>query len=174
MRRNLDRVRTYLKEDRGLPASLLESLIDSGSLYADARGNAVFILRNQMQQIVGAELRGTGPLPWRGMARGSKKDAGYFSVPVAQARAIVLCESAIDAMSCHVLQSGHLCISTAGARPNPLWLSELLDRKIQIYCGFDADPTGDQMADRMISDHPSIKRLRPRLHDWNDVLTSDR
>jgi len=57
------------------------------------------------------------------------------------------------------------CLSTAGARPNPLWLQPLLHRHDPIYCGFDADPTGDQMAAAMIALHPAIKRLRPPAHD---------
>jgi hypothetical protein len=31
---------------------------------------------------------------------------------------------------------------------------------LPIYCGFDADPTGEAMAQRMHI-HPSIRRLRP-------------
>ncbi|WP_367278843.1 toprim domain-containing protein [Desulfobacula sp.] len=40
----------------------------------------------------------------------------------------------------------------------------------KIYCGFDADKTGDTMTNKMINRYPSIKRLRPSKHDWNDVL----
>ncbi len=40
----------------------------------------------------------------------------------------------------------------------------------QVCCGFDADPTGDDMARAMIALHPQVRRLRPRLADWNDVL----
>ena len=62
------------------------------------------------------------------------------------------------------------CISTAGARSNPAWLSHLLSQGYSLYCGFDADPTGDHMAEAMIALHPAIQRLRPPLHDWNDTL----
>ena len=67
------------------------------------------------------------------------------------------------------------CIPTAAAfrppaRPNPLWLKPLLDQPGPIFCGFDADPTGDQMAAAMIARHAAVKRLRPPAHDWNDVL----
>jgi hypothetical protein len=64
------------------------------------------------------------------------------------------------------------CLSTAGARPNPRWLRSRLDQGCQLYCGFDADATGDLMAAEMLRWHPRIKRLRPSIHDWNDVLTS--
>ena len=55
----------------------------------------------------------------------------------------------------------HRCLSTAGARPNPRWLQPLLDQGCQVYCGFDADPTGDHMARAMIALHPAVQRLRP-------------
>jgi hypothetical protein len=41
-----------------------------------------------------------------------------------------------------------------------------------VYCAFDSDHTGDAMAEQMIALHPAIRRLRPDLHDWNDLLRS--
>jgi len=168
----LVQARRYLAQDRGLAPSLIDPLIESGRLYADARGNAVFLLLGKENRPVGAELRGTTHRPWRGMAPGSRKNLGYFSVPAPQAAAIVLCESAIDAVSCFALYPHRLCISTSGARPNPLWLTALIDSGYEVHCGFDADPTGEDMARAMIDLHPTVKRLRPSLHDWNDVLTA--
>ena len=99
--RMLGRVRRYLTRRRGIAASLIEPLIQSGRLYADQRGNAVFLLvSGKAQRPVGAELRGTGPRVWRGMAPGTRKDLGYFWIGAQGSREIVLCESAIDAVSC--------------------------------------------------------------------------
>jgi hypothetical protein len=165
-------IQRYLIEQRRLPAMSLLPLIHSGRLYADGRTNAVFLLLGKKGLPVGAELRGTTATPWRGLAPGSRKDLGYFSCGPAHASTAVLCESAIDAISCAVLHPSWLCISTAGARPNPAWIYHLLTQSHHLYCGFDADPTGDQMANAMIAIHPTIHRLRPPLHDWNDVLTA--
>jgi hypothetical protein len=166
----LEQVRRYLIQDRRLPPALLEPLLRSGDLYADARANAVFLLRGKLGQTVGAELRGTTASPWQGMAPGSRKDQGFFAIPAIALHAIVLCESAIDAISCHALYPHYRCLSTAGARPNPAWLAELVDPSHQLYCGFDLDDTGETMACSMIALHPSIHRLRPTRKDWNDVL----
>lgn len=166
----LGRVRDYLVLERGIPAALLEPLIQTGSLYADHRANAVFLLRGQHHQPVGAELRGTTGRRWCGLAPGSRKDLGYFSVPAQARQALILCESAIDALSCLALYPQHGCISTAGARPHPRWLGALLAQGRQIVCGFDRDATGDEMARAMIALHPAIQRLRPKAHDWNDQL----
>jgi hypothetical protein len=173
--RLLDRVRHYLTQRRGIAASLIEPLVQSGKLYADRRGNAVFLLvAGKAQRPVGAELRGTGPRVWRGMAPGTRKDAGYFWIGAPGSREIVVCESAIDAMSCFQLHPQRICISTSGVRADPPWLRALLARGYAVLCGFDADDPGDAAAAAMIALNPAICRLRPPLHDWNEVLVAGR
>ena len=167
---NLEPVRRYLMRERRLPPALLETLIRSGSLYADARANAAFVLRGKLDEPVGAELRGTTAAAWRGMAPGSRKDLGFFAIPPAPLPATVLCESASDAISCHALHPQYRCLSTAGARPNPGWLPELISQARQLYCGFDRDETGETMAQSMMRLHPAVRRLRPSAKDWNDML----
>jgi|TARA_Y100000310_G_C20536336_1_gene741047 hypothetical protein len=168
----LPRVRDYLRTQRRLPAALIEGLVQSATLYADDRANAVFLLLGKDNLPVGAELRGTSSRLWRGMAPGSRKDLGFFSIPTAPGNKVILCESAIDAISCFALYPQYRCISTAGARPNPLWLPSLIQETPQVYCGFDADPTGEAMAQAMIALHPTVQRLPPSRHDWNDLLKS--
>jgi hypothetical protein len=173
--RQFGRVRQYLTQRRGLAVSLIEPLVQSGKLYADRRGNAVFLLVvGKAQRPVGAELRGTGPRVWRGMAPGTRKDLGYFWIGAQGSREIVLCESAIDAMSCFQIHPQRICISTSGVRADPPWLNGLLARGYDIFCGFDADGPGNAAAARMQALHPTVCRLRPPTHDWNDVLTSSR
>ena len=163
-------VERYLVRQRALPEKLIAALIQSHELYADARANAVFLLRGEDQQPVGAELRGTGQVCWHGLAPGSRRDLGYFRVQSALPTSMVLCESAIDALSCYFLHSSCCAISTSGARADPGWLARLLEQGLPIYCGFDADPAGDQQAQLMTALHPEVRRLRPSHHDWNDVL----
>jgi hypothetical protein len=160
----------YLGGQRHLPLARLQPLVDSGDLYADRHHNAVFLLRNEHNAPVGAELRGTGQETWRGMAPGSRKHKGYFAVGSPCPQAIVLCESAIDAISCHTLGPDRLCISTSGATDNPAWLSAILARNLPTYCGFDTDATGERMAQAMLARYPTVQRLRPPVHDWNDAL----
>lgn len=162
----------YLSIQRRLPLKRLHPILNSGNLYADRKNNAVFLLRNENYTPVGAELRGTGHETWRGMAPGSHRENGYFSVGPPHPKTIVLCESAIDAISCHSLNHNRLCISTAGARPDPAWLPAVLACGLPTYCGFDTDATGEQMAQSMIAHHHDIQRLRPPCHDWNDTLRS--
>jgi len=169
---NLPRVLRYLTVDRRLPPSIVKPLIQAGSLYADSYGNAVFLLLGKGKEPVGAELRGTGQRPWRGMAPGSRKNDGYFSVNLEAPHRIILCESAIDAISCAVLNPGAGCVSTAGVRPSSAWIHSLLCFGCPVFCGFDADQAGDQAARNMSALHLAIARLRPSLHDWNEMLTT--
>ena len=177
---HLTRVHRYLTGQRRLSASILPPLIEAGKLYADARGNAVFLMvAGKAQRAIGAELRGTGKRPWRGLAPGTHKDAGYFWIGIRTSSKIVLCESAIDAISCYQLQDAQLhqpciCISTAGVRPDAPWLDPLIVRGYDIYCGFDNDQPGEAAASQMTLRHPSIQRLRPTTHDWNDQLIATR
>jgi hypothetical protein len=170
----LPRVVRYLELDRAIPHGVLAPLIDAKSVYADARANAVFLHLDARGKPVGAELRGTTHVQWRGMARGSRKAAGYFAVGPADPDELVLCESAIDAISCSALRPTARALSTAGACPHPAWLGEVLATGRPVYCGFDADEAGEHAARLMIARHPAIARLRPATHDWNDDLTSRR
>ena len=179
----LPRVRKYLTDERCLAADILHPLLDKGKVYADDRGNAVFLMvAGKINQPIGAELRGTSKTKWRGLAPGTRKDAGYFWIGRPGSKKIILCEGAIDAISCFQLYEtkldetkvdtgfGCICISTAGVRSNPPWLMPLLARRYDIHCGFDDDDAGDAASCRLIARHPEIKRLRPPAHDWNDAL----
>jgi len=170
----VQQIRNYLSNDRCVPTDLTDFLIRCGKLYSDDRANAVFLLLGKEKTVVGAELRGTSQSKWHGLAPGSRKDLGCFSVAAAGAVKVVLCESAIDAISYFALQPNCTVLSTAGANPNPGWLSILVDKGFDIYCGFDSDDTGDSVADRMIRLYPTVKRLRPPGKDWNEVLQSRR
>ena len=179
-RAKLGRVRRYLTERRELAVGILKPLIDAKKVYADQRGNAVFLMvAGKANRPIGAELRGTSERIWRGLAPGTRRDAGYFWVGTKGSQRVVLCESAIDAISCFQLHSMQLhmeciCISTAGVRPDAPWLSPLLARGYHIHCGFDNDQPGEAASCQMITRHPSITRLRPPAHDWNNALTASR
>jgi len=77
----LRRVKDYLVAQRAIAPALLEPLLQSGTLYADTRANAVFLLRGKGNLPDGAELRGTSQRRWRGLAAGSQKDSGFFFIP---------------------------------------------------------------------------------------------
>lgn len=168
--RKLARVTRYLVEQRCIPPKMIIRLVESQKLYADIRANAVFLLLGKKKRIVGAELRGSSAVQWRGMAPGSRKNQGCFYLVGTSKKNMVLCESAIDALSCSVIYPEFTVISTSGATANPAWLQTFIEKGCKIYCGFDSDRIGHMMADKMIKRYPSIKRLLPTMRDWNEVL----
>ena len=173
--RQFGRVRQYLTQSRGLAVSLIERLVQSGKLYAGSRANAVFLL------VAGKAQR---PVARNCVVPGRGPGAGWHPAPARTwdtsgsvtpgSREIVLCESAIDAMSCFQIHPQRICISTSGVRADPPWLDGLLARGYDIFCGFDADGPGDAAAARMMALHPAVRRLRPPAHDWNDALPAAR
>jgi len=168
--KKLQQIIHYLKNIRCIPIDTISHLIESGKLYADIKSNAVFLLLGKKKRVVGAELRGTGNTQWRGMAPGSRKKLGCFYLVGKSPRKMVLCESAIDAISCATIHPEYTAISTSGVTAEPAWVKRFLKKRCEIYCGFDTDKAGETMAAKMLRRYPSIKRLRPPRHDWNEVL----
>ena len=166
--RHANSIVEYLTQTRGLPQSVLSPLIAQGHLYSDQRQNAVFLLLGKKNAPVGAELRGTGTQPWRGNFPKSQRHKGFFYCGRTSAKACVLCESAIDALSLLAMYPEVLCISTSGACAEPKWLNGLLRRSYQVYCGFDNDNVGENLGNKMCQLFPQIKRLRPKWKDWNE------
>lgn len=166
------RIIQYLHLKRCVPKKLIYALIRSGKLYADNRQNAVFLLLGKEKIAVGAELVGTTSIRWRGMAPGSRKNLGAFSFKIGLPDHIVLCESAIDALSYCSLHTDCMAISTSGVVNNPDWLPEILAHGMKVFCGFDSDEAGECMARKLMQRYPDVHRLRPTKKDWNEVLKS--
>ena len=90
--------------------------------------------------------------------------------------AVLLCESAVDALSACLLPApglppGHplrLHRRHHSQTPPPGWPTSPPSR---LLCGFDADPPGDHAARALRLRYPHMRRLRPpSAKDWNDLL----
>ena len=70
------------------------------------------------------------------------------------------------------MQDIDLFLSTAGlATRMPPWINAF--QLQNIACGYDADPPGDQAAERLIRTNTNLRRIRPiGEKDWNDILQS--
>ena len=167
----------YLARHRSLDPAILDAGFRQRILGADQRAYAVFITRDADTNPAGAELLGTRPQrPFRGMAPGSRKTRGGFWIARrTPPRSALIVESAVDALSAFELpcmQDIDLFLSTAGlATRIPPWINafQLQD----IACGYDADPPGDQAAERLIRTNTNLRRIRPiGEKDWNDILQS--
>lgn len=174
---NLPRVRAYLCGERAIPAALVERGIARGEVFADARGNVVFVLRDERLNPVGYELRGTRGKPFHCVA-GERK--GLFFARLTRNREATFVESGIEALSYLALEPKRTAISTTG---NSGELAEKLGRRLldlgyALYAGFNADEAGDRMAQRLAERLAGrIQRHRPESgvgKDWNDQLVARR
>lgn len=174
------RLFAYLTQQRGIPAWLVQRLVDGGLLYEDAaHGNAVFI--NQAKTY--AELRGTMTgKPFHGLAPGSGTEEFWWfkpGPPASPVTAAFICEGAIDAMSLYLLRQRQ----PLPPGDNPMYCSiggvanqQRIDMIKScmgaagrpVIIAVDNDPAGEKCRQR----NPGCCTLVPRLKDWNAVLLS--
>lgn len=163
---------------RGLGPEVLALPNFLDRVRVDQRGNALF------PHFDGAGLCGFEIKNQRftGFATGGTKGL-WFSLVVGEVKSLVLCESAIDALSFHVLNAteGARYMSTGGAL-NPLQPAllrsamEKLPVGASVLLAFDRDAGGEKLVEAVRAVAPSSAELR-RVHppegmgkDWNDYL----
>jgi hypothetical protein len=168
------RAHWYLTAARMIPESIVEHEMQSGRVFADARGNVVFRLRDETGQEVGYEVRGTYEKPYHSV-HGEK---GLFITKGDDTRSAAFVESGIEALSYRALRGTGLILSTTGsAIEKPATMARLLKaRGYEIVTAFNADKGGDRMAERLRELLGSeTRRDRPsgeRGKDWNEQLKS--
>lgn len=176
---HLPKVVEYLIKTRGLPESLIAAQVDRRAIYGDERRNVVFMCLDPHGQPTGAELRGTGDTAYKGMAPGSRRGAGFFTVGHETPSQLVVAESAIDAMSYQALfpQDPARVVSTAGVMPDcPELLA--LARHLgvsELVVAYDSDAAGNQASEALLGRLAGnaafeLRRRIPPAKDWNDVL----
>lgn len=170
----------YLEEVRRLPVETLISPRFAGRIKTDARGNAVFG-HFDLAGLCGYEIKNSG---FTGFARGGEKGL-WLSHHEATDRRLVLCESAIDALSHATLfPSLHTRYASLGGQMNPKQPALLkalllkLPPDTEIIVATDADADGRAYAQQIASlveeilrDDLRFVRQEPTSgKDWNDVL----
>jgi hypothetical protein len=166
---------------RGLRPETLRDARFAGTWRQDARGNVLFAHKDEAGAITGFEVKNRG---FTGFAAGGTKTA-WQSVAGPGDRALVVTESAIDALSYHQMhrEGGATTryLSTAGALSGRQ--VELLGRSIAqmasaswVVAATDADAAGDKLAHQIREiaarhRHVAFERRPPTFgKDWNDVL----
>ena len=166
------RAHWYLTAVRMIPEAIVEQGLQSNQVFADARGNVVFRLRDEAGREVGYEVRGTYDKPYHSV-HGEK---GLFITKADRARTVAFVESGIEALSYRALRGTGLIVSTTGsAIEKPATMAHLLKaRGYEIVTAFNADKSGDRLADRLRELVGSeVRRDRPvgeRGKDWNENL----
>lgn len=170
----------YLERERSIPAVALQYWRFHGRIKIDGHGNAVFP-HFDGDGLCGYELRNAD---FKGFARGGTKGL-WLSKSAEADRRLVICESAIDAISFAVLYAdGHARYASIGGKLNPRQ-PELIRRQIsllpqgsEVVAAMDADEAGRQLADVIQTCVEAIarpdlgfRRQEPAgCKDWNNQL----
>ena len=170
----------YLEEDRKIPALALGCWRFVGRIKIDHRSNAVFP-HYDAEGLCGYELKNRN---FTSFAAGGSKGL-WLSKTIPEDRRLVICESAIDALSYAVLfPDGHARYASLGGKPNPAQpglLRAAITRIAggsEIVAAMDGDGPGRQLAELVRKVFESCNR--PDLafkteepsgfKDWNDEL----
>lgn len=170
----------YLERQRALPAALLALDRFAGRVRIDEHRNAIFP-HFDAQGLSGYELKNAG---FTGFAPGGSK-ALWLSHELPDDNRLVVCESAIDALSHAVLfPDDHARYASIGGKPNPeqpgLVLATIVRLPLgsEVVAAMDADDDGDKLNSviRQAVEFSGRNDLRFVVHephgfkDWNDQL----
>lgn len=170
----------YLERERALPGPLLALDRFAGRIRIDDKGNAVFP-HFDAEGLSGYELKNTG---FTGFASGGAKALWMSHAHLDDTR-LVLCESAIDALSHAVLfPDNRARYASIGGKPNPQqpelirMSAAAMPRDSEIVSAMDNDADGAKLSEivRKAVELTGRVDLRFVVHepfgfkDWNDQL----
>lgn len=170
----------YLEQERKLPAAVLSDERFAGRIRIDGYGNAVFP-HFDGEGLCGYELKNRN---FTGFSRGGEKGL-WMSVTRAGDRRLVIAESAIDAMSYHVLHPDRgTRYASIGGQLNPKQPSlirgavEKMSPGAEVISAMDADEEGRKLAavvrqavEATGRQDLSFRHDEPASgKDWNDML----
>ncbi len=170
----------YLEQERAIPALALQYWRFDGRIKTDRHSNAVFPHFDN-DGLCGYELRNAD---FKGFASGGTKGL-WLSKTGSADRRLVMCESAIDAVSFAVLfPDGHARYASIGGKLNPTQPDliraqvNLLPHGAEVVAAMDADDAGRQLAGAIqnslsAAGRPDLtfRRQEPEgFKDWNDQL----
>ena len=178
-------VHNYLIQKRGIPSNFVELLHKRGLVYADDQQNAVFVMRNLLEepQAIGAFLRGTRGEnnTFKGYEKGTVRREGWFHFrlggqPTDPVEKVVLLKSPIDAVSFAMLEyqlrgdvPPNRTLYMAVDNPKSLPV-EQLQHIPNVQVAFDSDDSGNATARVVKELLPQSKRLKCKADDWNQQL----
>ncbi|MBC1280611.1 plasmid recombination protein [Nostoc sp. UCD121] len=178
-------VHNYLTQKRGIPENFVELLHKRGLVYADDQQNAVFVMRNLLEepQAIGAFLRGTRGEnnTFKGYEKGTVRREGWFHFrlggqPTSPVEKVVLLKSPIDAVSFAMLEyqlrgdvPPNRTLYMAVDNPKSLPV-EQLQHIPNLQVAFDSDDSGNAAARVVKELLPQSKRLKCKADDWNQQL----
>lgn len=163
---------TYLIEKRGLPPSLIRTLVNTNKLYVDEAKRCIFLAE------ASAEVRSTHEsyIEFKGAVEGSQVDlSGFTILPELNIseRIIGKVEAAVDAISYRALFPGRFVLSTNGAGRFELQYKtsvEAVDNGYGVSLGYDADDAGDLAAQREFNAFYLREKISKELNIDKEII----
>lgn len=169
----------YLRDERGLPESVIRAAIQEGRLREGPRGSMWAAHVDENGTVTGWEERGP---EWRGFATGGGKV--LFRLGPVGARRLCVTEAAIDAMSLAAhedLRSDSLYLSTGGgwAPATEAAIRLLASRPgALLVAATDNNAQGEVYAERVatiaVAASADYRRQKPDREDWNEDLRASK
>lgn len=171
---NLEQVRFYLEESRGISYQTINKFIENELLYANSFSSAVFVYRDLQGHKNGASWRDTTQgSGLRGNAPGTETEKGYFYIGNPHtAQKFILTEAPIDLLSYYEIESlnasdlSQTVILSLGGKPAPSDLLEHLSRRqitlaeakipLEIIYANDDNRSGEKAFDRFLEKFEEI------------------
>ena len=167
----------YLKS-RSIATQVTDKLIEKNKIYADVRGNTVFLCSDATGNVTGAEIKN---INFKGMAPGSDKAMGAFYISTSKTpNRIIITESAIDAISYLQIKipKHTIVVSTAGILNNHnKILNDLISKNNvkNVVIAYDNDLPGRQAAKdlkvELEKENLQVEIERSNKKDWNEDLS---
>ena len=173
-------VERYLSDSRKLPREWIRAFHHEGLIYADARTNAVFLMRSLSGEVTGAFLRGTTEEnTFVGYAKDTKRTQGWFYLRRGGAESdtverAVLCRFPIDALSKAVLEGMPRVKTLYLAADSHRLPVDFLKDIPKLLVSYNNDDAGNELSRTVKEILPQAIRQRPKGKDWNDDLVRTR
>lgn len=183
-----NRVYAYLTKTRNLSSDIVKYVLDAGLVAQDIKGNAVFNIYDENNNISGAEIVGTyKPDTGRSYRHISEQNGNGFRLNIGSSsiKKALFFESAIDLLSYYNLHRDEdaLLISMTGLKDKVV-LKTMQDYSLfpeQCYISSDNDEAGKNFAEKCaekygtntyrVNNEPIFANY-PDIKDWNDLLSA--
>lgn len=181
------KARAYLQKSRYIASGVIDYLVSKKLMYQEVRtNNAVFLMYDEKNNCVGAEVHGTlNDIPFKGVKEGSKYGYG-FNVRISNDNTYdyaLFFESAIDLLSFMDLKiNGEgksldrcILISMAGLKPNVIKHSlKAFKGRLNVVLCVDNDFAGLAFIEKIKELKIAFITQEPdkKYKDWNEQLTA--
>lgn len=174
LNKDMRRAFAYLIKTRSIDTSIVQNLAKEKLLMQDKLGNIIFPWKNEIKEIVGADLVGTlTEKRFKGIAKQSNHNYS-FNIPIGDPKEVYVFESPIDLLSfwsLHKYLKNVLLISLSGLKIETLlaYLKRYI-KLTDVFLCVDNDSAAKIFIKAVQAQIKASTMLPPVGKDWNEFL----